>query len=193
MVNMSNPLKNEELHRKKSLHFGARVAPLFFLLAGIVLLLFFLPGRSRQRQAMRLQKEMEMLAPRVAALQTALHTTAAHREKREAIELWSGGDRPPMCRVLRSIQENVPAQMKLYHLLAEVEQPEKKGLSHGRLRISGTALGEATVLDARRCLNDALVLRNFCGELRLVSSRRYLGDSWSFAIEGGEAFEGPDR
>lgn len=191
---MSDVGKQTEPRHQRALSSVVVAGFSFFILAGGAVLLFFLlhfiPGRAVEKQATSLERELEMLAPQVSALQTALDTIAANRRMLDAIDRWSGGDRPPMYRVLRSIQEQIPAQMKLYHLSAALKGREGEDAPAGTVRISGTAMGEETILDARQRLNRDAELHRFCGEMRLINSRRYLGESWSFAFHGGLPVEG---
>jgi hypothetical protein len=95
-----------------------------------------------------------------------------------------------MYSVLRSVQENVPAQMMLYHFSAGAEQVSEKDPLTCTLRISGTANGELTAVDAKRQLNADAGLRSFCGEIKLISSQRHFGESWAFVLEGCRLAEG---
>jgi hypothetical protein len=74
--------------------------------------------------------------------------------------------------------------MMLYHFSADVEPVNEKDPLTYSLRVSGTANGELTAVDAKRQLNANADLRKFCGEIKLISLKRYFGDAWAFSLEG---------
>lgn len=157
------------------------------VLVSITILIFLMAGLSKVTLNSNLtsaRREWERLGPQAAVLRAAQAATAANRKTQSELESWSKGDRPLMYRVLRSVQEDVPAQMLLYHFSACVEQTGQQDPLLCKLRISGTAQGELTAVEAKRKLNADDELRRFCGEVKLVSSRRYSEESWAFALEG---------
>ncbi|MEI7850424.1 MAG: hypothetical protein WCH86_01170 [Kiritimatiellales bacterium] len=163
------------------------------LLAAITVLVFLLAGISRMKlnsNLSRARRASERIEPQAVALRTAQAAIAANRKILSELENWSKIDRPPMYSVLRAMQKNVPPQMQLYHFLVSAEQTNGNDSATCTLRISGTAKGELTVIEAKRQLNADVELRSFCGEVKLVSSQRYQGDVWAFALEGHRLAEG---
>lgn len=157
------------------------------VLVGITILVFLLAGLSKvtlNSNLARVRREWERLSPQAAVLRTAQAAIAANCQTLSELESWSKGDRPLMHRVLRSVQEDVPSQMLLYHFSASIEQAGKEDPLLCKLRISGTARGELTAVEAKRKLNADDELRRFCGEVKLVSSQRDFGETWAFALEG---------
>jgi len=170
-----------------------KTAGFIYALAGVSFILLLLAGLSRRSlngDLKRARRELDGLRMEEAAVRKAQATAASNRDLLSRLENGARGDRPQMYSVLRAVQENVPSRMELYHLSAGVEQGLENGSPAGTLRISGTATGELTAVEARRQLNANARLRSFCGEIRLGSLRRYSGDSWAFALEGNRSAEG---
>ena len=157
------------------------------VLAGTMILVLLLAGISKvtlRSNLDRARHELECLEPHAAMLRTVQSAILANRKTMSGMEGWSTDTRLPMYRVLRSVQENIPSQMMLYHFSAEVEPVSEKDPLTYSLRVSGTANGELTAIETKRQLNASADLRKFCGEIKLISSQRYFGDAWAFALEG---------
>lgn len=155
------------------------------ILTGFTGLIFLLTGISEaalRADLQRTRQELTLVNPSADVVRAAQAAESANRKMRSEIENWSLPARPPMYSVLRAIQENLPPQVMLYHLVAEMK-PEPLPCT---LYLSGTVEGELVDVDAKRTLNADPCLRNFCGEIRLISSRRYFGKSRAFALEGGD-------
>jgi hypothetical protein len=163
------------------------------VLAGSGLLLLLAAGLSNLSLNADLEKARrewnDLHAQETAVLRAR---DAARVNETTFITLQNGeeGDWPRMYSVLRAVQENVPSLMRLYHFSADVAQDREKDALTRTLRISGTAVGELTAVDAKRQLTADARLRSFCGEIRLISSRRYFEESWAFALEGSRLAEG---
>ena len=163
------------------------------LLAGITVLVFLLAGISRMRlnsNLDRTRRASERIEPQAAALRIAQAAIAANRKALSELENWSKSDRLPMYSVLRAVQKNVPSQMQFYHFFVGAEQTNENDSVTCTLRISGTAKGELTAIDAKRQLNADAELRSFCGEVKLGVLQRYQGELWAFALEGYRLAEG---
>jgi hypothetical protein len=89
-----------------------------------------------------------------------------------------------MFRILRAVQSRIPAQMTVENLYAGFEQDSDKDPISRTLRLSGRSQGELTAVDAKRQLNADAEVRGFCGEVKLVSSQREMGEIWIFSLEG---------
>jgi len=103
----------------------------------------------------------------------------------DLLEQWTQGGRAPMYTVLRAVQMEIPPQMQFSTLFAGIREEDEvpKG-SYYILRLNGRAQGELVAVEAKRKLNTDAEVRGFCGEVRLISSQREVGDSWTFALEG---------
>lgn len=157
------------------------------ILAGIAVLSCLLVAGLRMTlhaNQQRTQAELEQLTPLSTELRAAQAAAAANRKMLSEFKNWSTASRLPMCSILRAVQEKIPAQMVLYHFSVGIEQTEEKEPPACALRLSGTARGKQTVVEAKRQLNDDARLRSFCGEIKLISSQRDFGEDWAFAFEG---------
>jgi len=157
------------------------------LFAAITILAFLLAGLSKMKLSSDLdyaRREWASLEPPALALRAAQAAIAANSKTAAELESWTKGDRPFMHSILRAVQKNIPAQMELYHFSAGIEQDSEKDSLTYVLRISGTAKGEMTAIEAKRQLNEEAELRRFCDEIKLTSSQRYFGETWAFALEG---------
>jgi hypothetical protein len=157
------------------------------LLVGISLLAFLLAGISKMTLSSNLQRarqEWKMLEPKAAVLRAAQAASTANRKTLSELKSWSAVASLPMYEVLRSVQENIPDQMELWHFSAGITQPDEKEPLTYKFRISGTAIGELTAVEAKRKLNADAELRSFCGEVKLISSKRYFDEAWAFELEG---------
>jgi hypothetical protein len=163
------------------------------LLAGITVLVFLLAGISRMRlnsNLDRTRRASERIEPQAIALRTAQAAIAANRKTLSELENWSKSDRLPMYSVLRAVQRNIPPQMELQHFLVSADQTNGNDSVTCRFRISGTAKGELTAIEAKRQLNADAELLSFCGEVKLGVLQRYQGELWAFALEGIRLAEG---
>jgi hypothetical protein len=163
------------------------------LLASVTALVFLLAGISRvtlNSNLERARRALQRIEPKADQLRNAQAATAANSETLSELENWSKSDRPLMYSMLRAVQKNIPSQMELYHFFISADQANENDSAPCTFRISGTAKGELTVIDAKRQLNADVELRSFCGEVKLVSSQRYQGEVWAFALEGYRLAEG---
>jgi hypothetical protein len=157
------------------------------LFAGLAVVAFSAFGISRLTINGRLEnirQELEGLRPRAATLQNVQKAVAANRGMLSEFKNWAGDSGLPMHTVLRAAQEEIPAEMELYHFTAGVEPSGEEAAVARTLYISGSADDEAIVIKAKRQLTGDSRLRSFCGEVNLASLKRYSGKSWAFALEG---------
>lgn len=157
------------------------------VLAGIAVsgcLLIWIYRTALYEDLERSRHEFECLTPLADELRRVQSVTASNQGMLSEYSRWSGERGLPMCNVLRSVQENIPSEMVLYHFSAGVEPAGEKEAPACTLYFSGTAQGRQTVVEAKRQLNSDLRLRRFCSEIKLVSSQRDFGDDWAFAFEG---------
>lgn len=187
-----NLLKRSERRHQGIVSMKVMVFSAIGLLTGITVLISLLTGISKITIAAELKyarQEFQQLEPQVEKLRAVQTAEKANREMLAHLKSWTENAGPPMYAVLRSLQKNIPADMRLYHLFAGTEQTAEKETSAYTLRISGTANGELTAVETKRQLNAAPELRQFCGEIRLVSSRRHFDESWAFVLEGRRPIE----
>jgi hypothetical protein len=157
------------------------------VLASVTILVFLLAGISKVTLSTNLdraRREFERLDPQAAVVRNAQAAIDANRKTLSELESWSQGDHPSMFVVMRAVQSEIPPQMVLENLYAGLEQASDKEPAYYTLRLSGHAQGELTAVDAKRKLNSSAELRRFCGEAKLVSSQRQVGDNWMFLLEG---------
>ncbi len=155
------------------------------LLSGITILVFSLAGISKITLSIaldRVQSEWKQLEPQAAVVLKAQDALAANSKTLSELENWSKGDRLSMYRILYAAQSRIPPQMALDNFYAGLEQTADT--AYYTLRFSGRSVGELTAVDAKRQLNEDAGLRQFCGEIKLVSSQREANDVWIFALEG---------
>lgn len=155
--------------------------------AGLVVVGFLAAGISHiaiSTRTERIQHELETLRPRAATLRTAQGAVSANRKMLAEFKNWVGDSGLPMHQVLRAAQEEIPAEMELYHFTAAVEPSGEDAWIARTLYISGSADDEEIVIKAKRQLDGDSRLRSFCGKVKLASSQRYSGNSWAFALEG---------
>ncbi len=182
-----NLLKKTERRYQGIVGMNVMVMGSVSVFAGITILTFLLAGISKITMSANLERarhEWKLLEPKAAVLRAAQDAAFANHKKLSELKNWSEGACLPMYSVLRSVQESVPAEMELWHFSAGIEQPGENDPLTYEFRISGTADGEMTALEAKRKLNDDAELRSFCGEIKLISSKRYVGDAWAFELEG---------
>lgn len=159
------------------------------LLASITVLVFLLAGISRVRLNSNLERTRhasERIEPQAALVRNAQAATAANRKTLAELKSWAEGDHPVMFGILRAAQSQIPAQMALENFYAGLDQEGigKEASSYYILRLSGRVRGELTAVEAKRQLNADDGLRRFCGEIKLVSSQREVGETWIFSLEG---------
>jgi hypothetical protein len=153
----------------------------------ITILAFLLAGISKMKLGAELDRarhEWARLEPLALATRAAQSAAAANNQTLSSLKNWAKGDGSSMYGVLRAVQKNVPAQMELYHFSVGAEQESAEDPRTYALRISGTANGERTVIEAKRRLNEEVELRKIFGEIKLISSQRHFGEAWAFALEG---------
>lgn len=164
------------------------------VLVGGAALVMLSVGISHATQSSSLEmvrSQLSYMEPKADVLRKKQAATQANRESLGWTGHSGGTGCPPMNGVLRSVQRHVPAQMTLTHFYAGTKAAAS---SESRvLRISGTANGELTAVEARHALSSDAELTRFCGEVRLTSSQRYSGEIWAFAIEGSLSAMGGTR
>jgi hypothetical protein len=161
------------------------------VLISVSIMVFLLAGISKMSLNADLERarlEWAGLGQQEPMVRSALAASASNNKTLAALESRKGNC-PPMYSVLRSVQENVPSLMALNHFSAGIGQINEKNPLCCTLRISGTAQGELTAVEAKQQLNADARLHSFCGEIRLVASRRYFEESWAFALEGSRPLE----
>lgn len=157
------------------------------LLVLITVFAFLLAGISRVRlnssleRARRASGRIELQANQLRSAQAA---TAANRKALADLQKWAQSEHAPMYRILRAVQSRIPPQMALGILYAGLENNVADDKPNYILRFSGRAQGELTTVDTKRQLNENAEVRGFCGEVRLVSSQRDMGEIWTFSLEG---------
>lgn len=163
------------------------------VLAGVTILVFSLAGISKVTLSTNLdraRREWERLEPQAAAVRRVQAAAAANRKSLDVLDARIRGEQVLIHAVLLELQRNIPDRMELENLFAGLEQAGDKVPVYNVLRFSGRAQGELTAVDARRTLSANEVMNSFCGEVRLVSSRREAGDTWAFSIEGRREGDG---
>jgi hypothetical protein len=154
--------------------------------AGIAALVFSLAGISQvthNANLDRARREWERLEPQSAAVRNAGFAATANQETLEKLNAWAGVGGVPMHRVLQAVQRETPDLIQFSNLSAGM-RTEIDGQTFYALQINGRAMGELVAVDAKRKLNATPEVRDFCGEVRLVSSQRELGEKWVFLFEG---------
>jgi hypothetical protein len=157
------------------------------VLAGITILVFSLAGISKMTlnaNLDRARREWERISPLAAVVRNCQSASAANRKTVSELERWAQRDHLSMFRILRAVQSRIPAQMTVENLYAGFEQDSDKDPISRTLRLSGRSQGELTAVDAKRQLNADAEVRGFCGEVKLVSSQREMGEIWIFSLEG---------
>ena len=157
------------------------------LLAGITVLVFLLAGVARMRLNSSLERARhasDRIEPKAVQLRSVQAAAAANRQTLAELQKWAQGERLSMFSILRAVQSRIPPRMTLENLYAGMEQASDTDPVYYVLRFSGRAQGELTAVDAKRQLNDNAEVRNFCGEVKLVSSQRESGEIWIFALDG---------
>ncbi|MDK2857453.1 MAG: hypothetical protein PWQ29_182 [Verrucomicrobiota bacterium] len=163
------------------------------VLAGVSIVVFTLGGLSQIKVNTDLnqaRREWERTEPLAEAARAAAAALAANRKTLAALETWSRGGRADLFEVLHAVQSEIPLNVALSSLYAGIEKGIDDDKMYYTLRLSGEAQGELTAVDTKRQLNSNGDVRSFCGEVKLVSSQREVGDSWSFTLEGRRPAEG---
>lgn len=158
------------------------------VLVGVTVLVLSLAGISKMTlnaNLDRAQREWDRLNPLATAVRNSGYAATENQKTLDKLEGWAKGGRAPMYTVLRAVQGDVPLQMQFSTLFAGIREDETSPTeSYYILRMNGRALGELVAVEAKRKLNADAEVRGFCGEVRLISSQREEGDSWTFALEG---------
>jgi len=166
------------------------------VLAGVMMLVFSLAGISKVRLSTNLERarqEWGRLEPQETGVRRVQAAAAANRKSIDMLDARMRGEQVFIHTVLQELQRNVPDSMELENLFVGLDQAGAKAPVYNVLRFSGRVQGELTAVDVRRTLSANELIHRFCGEVRLVSSRREAGDIWAFAIEGRREGEGGAR
>lgn len=155
----------------------AGTAILLFLLAGILKI-------TRHSKLEHVQSALEKLAPHAEQLRAVKEAVIINDKMIAAVDEWMEPGSPPMYRILRAVQENIPPQIVLYHVAAGIEEAVEDSPPARTLYLSGTAEGELVTVETKRRLNADADLHNFCGEIKFALSQRHSSKSWAFAFEG---------
>jgi hypothetical protein len=153
----------------------------------MTVLIFLFAGISAMRTGNGLKRtrhELEQVRPGAAKLRDAQQADAANRKMLSEFQHWSTQSGLPMYKTMRAVQEDIPEQMVLYHFSAGLGVDDEKDAVVCSLYLSGSARDELTAIDVKQRLNHDARLRRFCGEVKLVSTKRYSVDGWAFALEG---------
>lgn len=188
-----NLLKKSERRYQGIVSMKVMVLGSVSVFVGITILGLALAGISRmtlRTNLERARREWSRIQPRAAELRAGHVATAANRAMLKKLESWAQGEHPSLHEILYAVQSRVPRKMELDSLRAGFEQLSDEEPVYSILRMSGRAQGELTAVNAKRHFNEEAALRNFCGEVKLVSSKREAGDVWSFAFEGRREMEG---
>ena len=160
------------------------------VLIGILALFFVLAGIHKvtlMAHLERTRREWTRLEPISAAIQQQADAAHSNRKAYEAIQEWTRRTGAPLYKILRELQRSVPTQVQIFRLEAGVFPDMKNGNSECSLQLNGRAEGaggELLAVEFKRNLNGSTEVKNFCNEVRLVSSQREAGDVWVFAMEG---------
>lgn len=182
-----NPVRRNRQHRRGAVSMRL-LTVVSWISLGAILLLCLLAGISEQAvhtDLQRTRQDLEQLRPPAAKLREVQLATAANRKMLSEFQTWSLPNRLPTYQMMRAVQENIPPQMVLYHFSAAINPAGGNDMPGRSLYLSGSAEDELIAIEAKRQLNADLRLRNCCGEIKLISSQRYSGKSWAFALEGG--------
>ena len=157
------------------------------VLVGTTVLVLSLAMISKASQSMNLKRateEWERLKPAVKVIRENGAAAEANRKTLERVDQWTQGGNVPMYKILREVQEEIPAKIQLHSMRAGILEGEEEQPSYYVLRLSGRALGELVAVEAKRTFNSNENITGFCGDVRLISSERVTGDVWNFAMEG---------
>lgn len=163
--------------------------------SGILLLFFVLAGIWKVTLLANLERtrrEWTRQAPVAEVVRLQTEASAINRRTLNELNEWSDRTGAPMYKIMRELQRSVPTQIQLSRVYAAVEEEETGADPECILQLSGWAVGEGGELLAvefKRNLNDSKELRDFCDEVRLVSSQRETGASWVFSLEGRRVIE----
>lgn len=166
------------------------------VLAGVTMLVLSLAGISKmtlKTNLDRARREWDRIEPLAAVVRADNTASAENRKMLEAVEEWSQSGNVSMYKLLRAVQRKTPAKVELSELYAGREPSLENGDIYYVLRLTGRAQGELTAVNAKRQLNNDADVRSFCGEVKLVSSQREVGDSWTFVLEGRRPSDEGDR
>lgn len=139
------------------------------------------------------RREWARQEPVEAAIRRQSEAAACNGRTLSMLEGWAERTGAPMYQIMHELQCSVPAQMQFSRLYAGVMPNENSGKPEYQLQLSGWAVGKGgnlLAVEFKRSLNANEVIRNFCGEIRLVSSQREMGEVWLFALEGRKTVEG---
>jgi hypothetical protein len=155
----------------------------------IVLSLAMISKATQASSFKRTQSEWNRLSPRAAATRKNEAAAQNNQKTLARIDGWSKGGSAPMYTILREVQREIPDTIQLQNLKAGILEGGAEDPSYYLLRFTGRAYGELEAVKTKRKLTENEVLRNFCGNIRLVSSGRESGDIWTFALEGRREVE----
>lgn len=191
-----NLLKKTEQRYQGIVSMKLLIAGSVAVFAGILLIFLLLSGIAKMTlnaNIERARSEWTQREPVAGVIRGQSEAAAQNRRTLSMLEEWSGRVNAPMYKILHDLQQCVPAQIQLSRLYAGVVPDPEKGTPEFRMQLNGWAVGQGgdlLAVDFKRDLNDNPVIRNFCSEIRLVSSQRETGDVWLFALEGSKKAEG---
>ncbi len=166
---------------------------------GILLLFFVLAGIAKvtvMANLERTRREWTRQEPVAAIIRMQTTAISANRRTRTSLDQWSERTGAPFHRIMRELQRSVPGQIQLSRIYAGMTESGSSGQPECVLQLSGWAVGEGGELLAvefKRNLNYSKQLKSFCGEMRLISSRRESDASWTFSLEGKRILEEAPR
>jgi len=190
-----NLLKKAEQRYQGIVSMKVLVAGSVAVFVGILLICLLFSSIARvalNANIERARREWSRQEPIATAVRKQSEALAQNRQTISVLEGWSKRTGAPMYKIMHELQRSVPAQMQLSRLYAGVMPNERSGKPEYQLQLSGWAVGKGGNLLAvkfKRNLNANEVIRNFCNDIRLVSSQREMGEVWIFALEGRKPVE----
>lgn len=181
-MNLFGKHSSDERVSYMKLFMGAASVLVFVTMA--LLISVFVSSWNVHRELQRARSEFDQLQPEAEKLRAVQRAETANRSMMEDFHQWSRQGGLPMYQTLRAVQESIPVQMVLYHFTAGIEAGHDEDALVRSLYVSGSADDEQAAIEAKRKLNSDDRLRDFCGEIRLVTTHRYSGRSRAISFEG---------
>ncbi|GEM_PF-1304067 len=190
-----NLLKKSEQRYQGIVSMKVLIAGSIAVFVGILLIFFLLSSVARvtlNANIERARRQWSRQESIVTAIRKQSEAAASNHRTLTVLEGWSKRTGAPMYKIMHELQRSVPAQMQLSRLYAGIMPNEGSGRSEYQLQLNGWAVGKGgnlLAVEFKRSLNANDVIRNFCNEIRLVSSQREMGEVWIFALEGRKPVE----
>jgi len=190
-----NLLKKSERRYQGIVSMKVMVMGAVAVFGGILLLFFVLAGIAKVTVLANLERtrrEWARQEPIAAIIRLQTTAISANRRTATSLDQWSERTGAPFHKIMRELQSSVPTQVQLSRVYAGMTESGSSGQPECALQLSGWAVGEGGELLAvefKRNLNYSTQLKNFCDEIRLISSRRESDSSWTFSLEGKRIIE----